>query len=134
MKTPINQMFKRTLVTISVATSSLMMSAPLWAMGQQPAGADGQSQGSTASLFLPMILVFVIFYFLLIRPQSKQQKKLKTMISSLKRDDEVVTNGGVHGVVTGLTENVLTLEIANNVRIKVERSAISQVKSPGEKS
>ncbi|OGQ29520.1 MAG: preprotein translocase subunit YajC [Deltaproteobacteria bacterium RIFCSPLOWO2_02_FULL_50_16] len=99
-------------------------------MARSPVNGEGQpSPGGGAGLFLPMILVFVIFYFLLIRPQSKQQKKHREMLGHVKKDDQVITNSGIHGQVVGLTDNVITLEIANNVRIKIEKTAISQVKN-----
>jgi len=72
--------------------------------------------------FLPMILIFVVFYFLLIRPQQKKAKALQEFLKNLKKGDEVVTGGGLHGKITGLTDSVVTLEIADNVRVKVARS------------
>lgn len=75
--------------------------------------------------FLPLILIFVVFYFLLIRPQQKKAKEHQTYLSNLKKGDQVVTNGGIHGEITGLTEKVVTLEIAENVRIKVSRQYIA---------
>ncbi len=74
--------------------------------------------------FLPLILIFVVFYFLLIRPQQKKAKEHQEFIANLKKGDEVVTSGGIHGTVTGLTERVATLEIADNVKIKVSRQYI----------
>ncbi len=74
--------------------------------------------------FLPLILIFMVFYFLLIRPQQKKAKDQQSFIDSLKKGTDVVTNGGIHGKITGLTESVVTLEIAENIRIKVNRGAI----------
>ncbi len=74
--------------------------------------------------FLPMILIFVIFYFLLIRPQQKKAKEQQQFLNNLKKGDEVVSSGGLHGKITGLTDNVVTLEIAENIRVKVSRQYI----------
>jgi preprotein translocase subunit YajC len=74
--------------------------------------------------FLPMILIFIVFYFLLIRPQQKKAKALQEFLKNLKKGDEVITGGGLHGKITGLTDSVVTLEIADNVRVKVARQYI----------
>jgi len=86
-------------------------------------GASGQGGGFGA--LVPLILMFVIFYFLLIRPQQKKQKQHREMITSLKKGDRVMTTGGLYGRITGLTDTVVTLEIAEKVRVKVGRSNIS---------
>ena len=88
-------------------------------------GAGGQGGGFGA--FIPLILMFAIFYFLLIRPQQKKAKLHREMISSLKKGDRVVSSGGLHGVVTGLTDDVVTVEIAPKVRVKVSRGSVSGV-------
>jgi preprotein translocase subunit YajC len=77
--------------------------------------------------FLPLLLVFVIFYFLLIRPQQRKSKEHQEMVGRLKKHDEVMTSGGIYGKVTALTENVVTLEVAPNVRIRVHRPQITEV-------
>lgn len=69
--------------------------------------------------------MFVIFYFLLIRPQQKKAKEHREMIGNLKKGDRIITGGGLHGKVTGLDENTLTVEIADRVRVKVNRGSIS---------
>ena len=76
-------------------------------------------------MFLPLILLFGIFYFLLIRPQQKRQREHKELLSNLKKGDQVITAGGLHGRITGLTDTVATLEITEKVRVKVARSQIS---------
>ncbi len=76
----------------------------------------------------PLILIFVIFYFLLIMPQQKKAKQHREMLSKIDKGDEVVTTGGIHGKVVGVAENVLTIEIAQNVKIKVSREFISYKK------
>ncbi|HXG52139.1 MAG TPA: preprotein translocase subunit YajC [candidate division Zixibacteria bacterium] len=83
--------------------------------------------------FLPLVLVFVIFYFLLIRPQQKKAREHQEMLKKLKKNDEVMTSGGIYGKVTALAENVVTLEVAPNVRIRVHRPQIAAVVT-GEKS
>ncbi|OKY75743.1 MAG: preprotein translocase subunit YajC [Desulfobulbaceae bacterium DB1] len=80
--------------------------------------------GSALTGFLPMILIFVVFYFLLIRPQQKKAKAQQEFLANLKKGDEVVTGGGLHGKITGLTDTVVTLEIADNIRVKVSRQYI----------
>lgn len=77
----------------------------------------------------PLVLLFVIFYFLLIRPQQKRAKEHKKMLSEVKSGDTVITNGGLHGKVTEISDDILTVEIANNVRVKVSRDAINMRKS-----
>ncbi len=74
--------------------------------------------------FLPLILIFAVFYFLLIRPQQKKAKDHQAFLSNLKKGDLVVSSGGIQGTVTGLTDTVVTLEIADNVRVKVSRQYI----------
>ena len=87
--------------------------------GQGPAGA------SPLISFFPLILVFLIFYFLLIRPQQKRAKEHREMLEKLKKNDEVMTSGGIYGKVVALADNVVTLEVAHNVRIRVNRPQIS---------
>ncbi len=81
--------------------------------------------------FLPLILIFVVFYFILIRPQQKKVKEHKQMTESLKKGDEVVTNGGVLGKITDVGENFVTVKIADNVEIKVQRAAIGSLMPKG---
>jgi preprotein translocase subunit YajC len=73
---------------------------------------------------LPIVLMFVILYFLMIRPQMKRAKEQKAMLEALQKGDEVVTNGGMVGRISKLNENYVTLEVANNVEIKVQRPSI----------
>ena len=84
--------------------------------------------GADAGLmsFLPIILLFVILYFLMIRPQMKRAKEQKAMIEALQKGDEVVTSGGMVGRITKLTDQYATLEIASNTEIVVQRGAIQQ--------
>jgi preprotein translocase subunit YajC len=77
--------------------------------------------------FLPLVLIFIVFYFLLIRPQQKKAKQHQELLGKLKKNDEVMTSGGIYGKVIALTDNVVTLEVAPNVRIRVHRPQISTV-------
>jgi len=83
--------------------------------------------------FAPIILIFVVFYFLLIMPQQKKAKEHKAMLEAIDKGDEVVTTGGIHGKVVGVAENVLTLEIADKVKIKVSREYIAHRKTAEDK-
>jgi preprotein translocase subunit YajC len=94
-------------------------------MGGAPGG--GSAGGGDWGFIITMGVIFVIFYFLLIRPQQKKQKELKAMLDNLAYGDTVMTTGGIHGKITGLADAVITLEIADKVRIKVARSAIGAV-------
>ena len=95
-----------------------------YAMGA-PGGGGGQGGGMMA--FLPFILIFVIFYFLLIRPQQRRQKEHRNLLGNLKVGDQVLTGGGIYGRVTGLRDNVITVEISDKVRVKVNRTSIAAV-------
>jgi preprotein translocase subunit YajC len=84
-----------------------------------------QGQNSNMLLqFLPLVLIFVIFYFLLIRPARAKQKKLQAMLEALKPGDRVVTAAGIHGTVVGLSEDVVQLRIAENVKVEFSKSAV----------
>ena len=98
-----------------------------YAMGQGGAAAQ-QGAGGFAG-FIPLILMFVIFYFLLIRPQQKKAKEHREMIGGLKKGDRIVTSGGLYGRITGLDENTLTVEIADRVRVKIARGNVSVLAS-----
>jgi preprotein translocase subunit YajC len=95
----------------------------VYAMGQGGAGAPGGSGGFAS--FIPLILMFVIFYFLLIRPQQKKTKEHRQMIDNLKTGDRIITSGGLHGRITGVSESALTVEIAEKVRVKVNRASVT---------
>ncbi len=101
----------------------MLFTGVAYAMGGSPGGGTGGAGGLMG--LLPILLMFVIFYFLLIRPQQKQARKHQDFIKNLKVGDRVVTTGGLHGEVKGLTETTVTLEISEKVRVKVTRSAVS---------
>ena len=94
------------------------------AYAQAAPGAGGPGPIVT---ILPFILIFVIMYFMVIRPQQKKAKEHQDLLSKLKRNDEVMTSGGIYGKVIDLKETVVTLEVAPNVRIRVHRPQISAV-------
>jgi preprotein translocase subunit YajC len=102
-----------------------------YAMGALGQGGDGQATSQFAA-FVPLILMVGIFYFLLIRPQQKKQKEHRQMLSSLQKGDVVVTQGGLQGKITGITDTVVTLEIAEKVRVKVQRGYMAALISKGE--
>lgn len=87
-----------------------------------------QGASSPITGFMPIILIFIIFYFLLIRPQQRQRRAHEEMIGRLKKGDQVVTNGGIHGLVVGVKEKTLILKVADGVKIELQRNAISYVK------
>ena len=94
-----------------------------YAMGQ---GGLGSGQGASGFMnFIPLILMFVIFYFLLIRPQQKKAKEHREMIGSLKKGDKIITSGGIYGTITGVEDNIITVEIAEKVRVKVSRGNVA---------
>lgn len=101
-----------------------------YAMGSVGGGAQGGSNQLMA--FLPLILLFVVFYFLLIRPQQKKAKTQKQFLESLKKGEEVVTSGGLYGKITGITDDVVTLEIAEKIRVRVLKSSIMMSVGKGE--
>ena len=80
---------------------------------------------------LPLVLMFVVLYFVMIRPQMKKQKEHRTMIDALAKGDEIVTVGGILGKVSKLGDNYVTLEIAANVEVQIQRSAVVQVLPKG---
>ena len=77
--------------------------------------------------FLPLVFLFIIFYFLLIRPQQKKQKEHADMVSKIDKNDEVITVGGVHATVVSVGDKTAILRIADNVKIEIEKSSITQV-------
>src|SRR5262249_13068457 len=101
--------------TTAAGTALLMQTSP---------AADQPGQ-SIFGLLVPMGLILIIFYFLLIRPANKKQKVVQQMIDSLKSGDRVITTGGIHGVVAGITDEIIQLKVAPNVKIEISRSAVA---------
>lgn len=110
------------ILPLAAAASALAQETP--AATETPAGCMG-SGGITG--LLPIVAMVAIFYFLIIRPQQKQSKKLAEMRGSLKKGDRVVTSGGIHGVITNLKADVITVRIADAVKIDVDRNALTLV-------
>lgn len=97
----------------------------------QAGGAPAGPGGNPLISFIPFVLIFVIFYFLLVMPQQKKMKKRKAMIEALKKGDRVTTTGGIMGTVTNLSSDVVTIQIAEGVRVKVARNYIEEVHTDG---
>lgn len=91
---------------------------------------DAAAQGGLMS-FLPLIVIFAVFYFMLIRPQMKRSKEHRQLVSQLAKGDEVVTNGGLLGRITDVSETFITIEVAENVKIKMQRQAVASVMPKG---
>ena len=112
---------------VSASNLSLMLTGSAQADGL---GA-GPQQPSPIMSMVPMVLMFAVVYFMMIRPQQKKMKEQQDMVSALKEGDEIVTASGILGKITGLTDKVITLEISKDVRIKVLRSQVTQVLKGG---
>ncbi len=89
----------------------------------------GEGGGSMVSTIIMFGAIFLIFYFMIIRPQQKKSKAREKLLSNLEKGDKVVTNGGIHGIIAGLVEKTCLLQVSDNLKIKVERSAIGTVLS-----
>jgi len=94
------------------------------AMGASPAGAGSSNPIMT---FIPLIFMFAIFYFLLIRPQQKKAKEHRQLLESLQKGDQIVTAGGIHGKVTALEHGVATIEVATGVNIRINKGFIATI-------
>jgi preprotein translocase subunit YajC len=96
-----------------------------------PAATSGGDLGSSLMSMLPLVLMFVVLYFVMIRPQMKRQKELKAMLDALAKGDEVVTSGGMLGKIAQLGDNQIGLEVGNGVTLQMQRSAVVQVLPKG---
>lgn len=94
-------------------------------------GAAAATEGASFMGMLPLLLIFVLFYFMLIRPQTKRAKEHKNMVAELSKGDEVVTNGGLLGRVTDVGESFLTVKIAKDVEVKVQKQSVSALVPKG---
>jgi len=101
------------------------------ALTSAPALAASPQEPSALMTFGPLVVLFVVFYFLLIRPQQKRQKEHKTMLDAIKRGDEVVTQGGLAGKVTDIDDSFISVEIAQDTVVKVQRHAVGNVLPKG---
>jgi preprotein translocase subunit YajC len=86
---------------------------------------EGAAGGSPLSMLLPFVLIFGVFYFIVIMPAKKQQKKKDAMIAGLKKGDRVVTSGGIHGTVATVEESSLLVKVSENTKIRISKSAIA---------
>jgi len=102
---------------------------PLFAMLGGNASATGPSP---FSMLLPILGMLLIFYFLMIRPQQKRQKEIQKMLSNVKKGDRVLTASGLYGTVSGVKDDVLVLQIADNVKVEMVKSAVTGVVASGE--
>ncbi len=98
----------------------------LLAQAQSPAPTG---PGGGIGFFVPFIFIFIIMYFVMFRPQKKRQEQQQKLISTLKTGDRVVTNGGIHGLISNVKETTVIVKVADNVKIEMEKSAITTVKS-----
>jgi len=85
---------------------------------------QGQGQSNPWSSLIPLLLIMVVFYFFLIRPQMKRQKDLKNFRESLKKGDHIITAGGIYGKINNIADNVITIDAGNNILLKVDKSAV----------
>ncbi len=98
-----------------------------WAEGGAGVGAVGEGLAG----MVPLILIFVIFYFLILRPQIKRAKEHKQMVTALAKGDEIVTNGGLMAKVTGVAEEVITVELSQGVQVKMQKAAVASLLPKG---
>jgi preprotein translocase subunit YajC len=106
-----------------------------WAFAQTSGAAPAGGGGifSQINMLIPFIAMFAIFYFLLIRPQQKKQRELRQMLQNLKRGDRVVTSGGIYGTIVKIRNDVVHLEIAEQVRIRVNKGSIAELVAEADK-
>jgi preprotein translocase subunit YajC len=93
----------------------------------QSAAPPSMPGGGIGSFFVPLIFIFVIMYFVMIRPQKKRQEQQQKLIGSLKTGDRVVTNAGIHGLISNVKENTVLVKVADNVKIEMDKAAIATV-------
>lgn len=108
----------------------MLMESLAWAEGTGGAAAGGGAGGFLS--LIPFLLIFVIFYFLLIRPQQQKQKQQQTLLDAIKKGDKVVTTSGIWGTITNLGKDTVTLQIADNTKIKMQRENISRLRTEDE--
>jgi len=109
-----------------------MISTILFLAQQSAPASPSQGQPDLLSSLLPFVFMGVLFYFLLIRPQQKRQKQHQQLLANLKTGDRVVTSGGIHGLISNVKETTFLLKVADNVKIEIDKSAISGVEKQSE--
>lgn len=109
----------------------MLMESMAWAEGTGGGGSSTGGAGGFVSL-IPFLLIFIIFYFLMIRPQQKKQKQQQTLLDALKKGDKVVTTSGIWGTITNMGKETVTLQIADNTKIKMQRDNVSRVRGEEE--
>jgi len=90
---------------------------------------QGEGKGGLGGMLIPLILMFGVFYFLLIRPQQKRQKEQKQLMAELQKGDKVVTSGGIHGVISNVKDQTIILKAADNVKLEITRANITRVEN-----
>ena len=105
------------------------MTVLLNAMMMYQVGGEAAPPSNPLGMLLPFVAIFAVFYFLIIRPQSKRQKEHKSMVSALQKGNQIITTGGLHGTIHAISDesDVVTVEIADKVRVKMSRGSISKV-------
>ncbi len=98
------------------------------AFAQAAAAPQAPAQSNPITSLMPIALIFIIFYFLLIRPQKKSQQAHAKMIDALQKNDEVITSGGMYGTIVNIQDDVITLRVDDNTRVKVQKGSISKLK------
>ncbi|HEU0274032.1 MAG TPA: preprotein translocase subunit YajC [Candidatus Udaeobacter sp.] len=93
----------------------------------QTAAPQPMPGGGIGSFFVPLIFIFIIMYFVMIRPQKKRQEQQQKLIASLKTGDRVVTNAGIHGLISNVKENTVLVKVADNVKIEMDKAAVATV-------
>jgi len=101
-------------------------------LAQAQSAAPPTSPGGGIGFFVPLIFIFIIMYFVMIRPQKKRQDQQKKLIASLKTGDRVVTNAGIHGLISNVKDTTVIVKVADNVKIEMEKSAITTVLNASE--
>ena len=102
-----------------------------YAMGSS---SPGGGAGNPIASLLPFVLMFVVLYLLILRPQMKKQKNQQKMIDELQKGDEIVTSGGIHGTIQNIKDDIIVLKVAENVKIEISRPAVSRVKNKEEQT
>ena len=100
-------------------------------LAQAQSAAPANTAGNPLASFVPIIFIFIIMYFVLFRPQMRRQKAQQRLVSSLKTGDRVVTNAGIHGLISNVKDTTVIVKVADNVKIEMEKSAVTSVLKEG---